>query len=479
MFNDHKGYYAILGVQAGATTGLIKAAYRVRAMELHPDRNASASATRETQLLNEAYQVLSDEARRREYDASCLQRNPETTHSTAGAPPSSPGRNPGRASQEEQTNEPVSCSSCQAVTLQPRYRELITVFSYLLGSNRTTRRGIFCVACERKYSALATGITSLLGWWGIYGFFWSFEALYKNLIGSWRFGPQDAMLSCAQAFYFAGKGNLDFAHAVAVDALRLAGQSSDLTRAERRRKSFGYEPQDRMPEVRAVMSDLIERTERAGFTKELVREPRLRQASFLVQAGLVGALLIAVALVDFNMHAENERIEAERARAEQARLEREGLARQQAQAIAGREAAKLRKLQQPSPPSGLISTSLPGSRFRSALGLPALRIHAPAGTNYFLRLSDWATGAPALAVFVQGGDTVNVDIPLGTYRVRMAAGTTWYGEKVRFGSKTAYSQIDQPLAFSVEGDRLIGHALELSQVRNGNLRLSQISPDQF
>ena len=44
----------------GADAGQIKAAYRRRAMELHPDRNKDAHTTRQFQLLNEAYGVLSD-----------------------------------------------------------------------------------------------------------------------------------------------------------------------------------------------------------------------------------------------------------------------------------------------------------------------------------------------------------------------------------------------------------------------------------
>lgn len=477
MFNDHKSYYSILGVQPGGTAALIKAAYRVRIMEVHPDRNTSDSATRETQHLNEAYAVLSDEFRRREYDATCLQINAEPRQPTAR--PADQKQTTNRTSDVHyQRNEPVRCSFCQAITLRPRYRELITVFSYLLASSRRTRRGIFCVTCERKYSAFATGVTLLLGWWSLYGFFRSFDALFKNLTGSWRFGSQDATLSCAQAFYFTGKGKLDLAHAIAVDALNLA-RSSKLTSEELRRKSLGYEPRAGMLEIKTILTDLIVRTERAGFTKELVRQPRLRQPSFLIQAALIGVLCIVLTLVWLHVDAENERATAESARIEQVRLEREGLARQEARVIAARQAEELRKLEQLIPSSGLFNSSLPRSSFRSQIGLPGLRVHAPAGTNYFLKLSELITGEQALTIFVRGGDTVDVEVPFGTYRVRMASGTSWYGEKVRFGPHTAYSQIDQPLTFSVEGNRLEGHELQLSLVRNGNLRPSQINADQF
>lgn len=52
---DPRGYYGILGVSASADSAEIKAAFRRKAMELHPDRNDSPLATAQFQLLNEAY----------------------------------------------------------------------------------------------------------------------------------------------------------------------------------------------------------------------------------------------------------------------------------------------------------------------------------------------------------------------------------------------------------------------------------------
>jgi molecular chaperone DnaJ len=61
-----KDYYLILGVAADANAEDIKAAFRHRAMELHPDRSGLASGP----FLDaqEAYSVLGDPERRRRYD---------------------------------------------------------------------------------------------------------------------------------------------------------------------------------------------------------------------------------------------------------------------------------------------------------------------------------------------------------------------------------------------------------------------------
>jgi uncharacterized membrane protein YsdA (DUF1294 family) len=64
-----KDYYAILGVPRNATPEEIKEAYRRLAKEYHPDKNPSPEAEERFKLIDEAYQVLSDPAKRAEYDA--------------------------------------------------------------------------------------------------------------------------------------------------------------------------------------------------------------------------------------------------------------------------------------------------------------------------------------------------------------------------------------------------------------------------
>jgi curved DNA-binding protein CbpA len=68
--NIEKDYYAILGVLPSAEIVVIKAAYKALIKVYHPDRstdshNASHAKTVE---LNEAYEVLSDVSKRKEYD---------------------------------------------------------------------------------------------------------------------------------------------------------------------------------------------------------------------------------------------------------------------------------------------------------------------------------------------------------------------------------------------------------------------------
>ena len=87
-------HYQTLGVQLGASTTQVKAAFRDLAKKWHPDQNGNdAKAELKFRQIREAYECLSDRAKRNEYDKICNRQgffrplqNPESVKEFSGVP---------------------------------------------------------------------------------------------------------------------------------------------------------------------------------------------------------------------------------------------------------------------------------------------------------------------------------------------------------------------------------------------------------
>ena len=74
-----ENFYNILGINENASKDEIKKAYRSLQMKYHPDKNpGNQEAITMTQKINEAYETLSDEERKQEYDMT--RNNPFLRH---------------------------------------------------------------------------------------------------------------------------------------------------------------------------------------------------------------------------------------------------------------------------------------------------------------------------------------------------------------------------------------------------------------
>jgi DnaJ-class molecular chaperone len=68
MSAKSKTHYETLDIPKTATETEIKKAYRTMSLKYHPDRNHDADATEKYKAINEAYEILSDEQQKHQYD---------------------------------------------------------------------------------------------------------------------------------------------------------------------------------------------------------------------------------------------------------------------------------------------------------------------------------------------------------------------------------------------------------------------------
>lgn len=80
-----RDYYEVLSVSKGATQEEIKRAYRKLAREHHPDVCKAPDAAKRFAEIQEAYDTLSDEAKRRQYDQFGFEGSRSSPNARAGA----------------------------------------------------------------------------------------------------------------------------------------------------------------------------------------------------------------------------------------------------------------------------------------------------------------------------------------------------------------------------------------------------------
>jgi hypothetical protein len=167
-------YYKILEVEYAASKDEIRAAYRRKIKEYHPDTHPGDEyALGMTQAINEAYHTLIDPVKRAEYD-DLLKLYAEQEAKPYVF--------------EESTVEPeiphYRCQSCGRQDDTLRVSVFLYVISVLVVTYKKPSIKILCSRCRTKYSVLSNISTFLLGWWGFpFGIIYSLEALYKNMFG--------------------------------------------------------------------------------------------------------------------------------------------------------------------------------------------------------------------------------------------------------------------------------------------------------
>lgn len=102
------------------------------------------------------------------------------------------------------------------------------------------------------------------------------------------------------------------------------------------------------------------------------------------------------------------------------------------------------------------------------------------GEYYYIVLTESSNKKlKVLSLFVHPGKTVEVEVPLGTYRMFYATGAEWYGKTALFGQDTNYFEADDDFRFYVSGDNIMGHTVTLIKQYDGNLETNEVQESAF
>lgn len=108
-----------------------------------------------------------------------------------------------------------------------------------------------------------------------------------------------------------------------------------------------------------------------------------------------------------------------------------------------------------------------------------LEIKSSPGASYLVKLTDANGGGDVMTIFVVGGKTANVKVPLGNYVIKYVSGSVWYGYQLYFGPNGSYARTEKTFEFMRDSDGVTGYKVTLYAVQNGNLKTNQIEAKDF
>jgi hypothetical protein len=171
-----KDYYKTLQVDQEAEPEIIKGAFERLARKYHPDLNSNSDATQRMTEINEAYGILGDAEKRKNYHMAYLQRinssrgsNPPPQYSQS--PPSSTSSSPYSSSPRPRSNTKSSSFNSVCQRCGKSKRVAFTHYNKNIGLGFSRReqsiKGYFCAKCVRVLLLQYFFTCFALGWFGI------------------------------------------------------------------------------------------------------------------------------------------------------------------------------------------------------------------------------------------------------------------------------------------------------------------------
>jgi curved DNA-binding protein CbpA len=447
MIIDH---YKILGIGYDATQFEIKVAYFKLIKAYHPDLNPrKKDATRHTQLLNEAYETLSNIRKKSVYDNK-LRHEYEN--------------------KEDEQNDNASeinevpdycCEICGVRNHTLRITAFLYVISVFFFTNKKGWVKILCNKCRIKYSLLWNLEVWLFGWWGFpYGPIYSIEALYKNSIGGIQPESNNISLLKFLVYSFYKEGNYEEAFHSLKGKMKIDSTQEDasflkyISAYVRKRKLSVFDRILKLPLIVFNVPFLflllfgtiyLLSSGSSGSTKEYSRNERR---------------------YEFTGFETDENVKSSTNQSSNTPDKKEETTTQNEEPV-----TKL--FEKELPRNGAVKF------FRKKKAIAPFEIETNSYVNYYVKIVDYFTNELVQTIFIRSGKTIKVKVPLGTYTVKYATGSIWYGEDLLFGPYTMYYKADAKLTFEVTGNRVNGYKMELYAQPNGNLETESLEKYEF
>ena len=448
-----KDYYKVLGVPRNATVTQIKQSYRNLVKACHPDVNSSAKAAEWTRELNEAYDVLSNAQKKMSYDmdlklGESKQQNNSTQQRTASQP-----RTETKSAPRAEPN--FCCEKCKRVDATLRMSVTWRVYSFINYSRKSPTVKILCSKCRVKESLAANVVTVIVGWWSIYGFFWTLEALFKNAGGGEQPKENNAALLNALGYQLYRVGR----YQEAFEALVAANK---------------FQPDPKTEEGINFLKSKFTPPQEKPFWQRF-RKLELHPFYYHAPVGAVGLLLLIFGFNALNANSSNN--STSQPASYTPRYQPSSYQQSQSQTPTWANTKPVEPVfsepEQPMPEQGAMSFGADSFLNSSDTKAP-FKITTPSDGNYVMKIEDWDTKEFVATYFIRRSSTLSIELPLGSYKLKFAQGDKWYGTNFLFGPTTAYSYVPDKMTFYIDGDYVRGHEIELIPQVNGNLTTPQM-----
>lgn len=416
-----KDYYKVLGVPRNAADAQIKQAYRKLIRACHPDVNPSPKAAEWTRELNEAYATLGDAQAKMSYDMDLKLEESKQRQTSTRQPTSQQARTESRTPPRPEPN--FCCERCSRTDSTLRVSATWRVFSFINYSKKSPTVKILCNRCRVKESLAASATTAFLGWWSIWGFFWTLEALFKNAGGGEQPKQNNAALLNALGYQFYRTGR----HQDAYEALVAA---------------FKISPDPKTEEGIKYLKQHVRPVQMRPFW-ERFRRFELHPIFYHAPAGTVALILLVLGFNALNAGSSSSS-------AGQEQTSYTPTYQRPAYQPPGSQTPTWQNKRPIQPAFAEPELAAPEQgplefndrvAFYKGVTAPLKITRRASDGNCVTKIVDWNTGEFVASYFIRRGSTLETELPLGSYKLKFASGDKWYGTKHLFGPTTAYSYV--------------------------------------